>query len=397
MPDQPTSILMVLEATFPVHGGGGAESQVLTLGRRMLDKGMRVEVVVPMVEGGPQVAQETVEGLAVTRIGYPKVRLLGGLVMLLKLAYLLIARRHDYQVIHAHIAHNMAAVCALVGWLLGKRVLVKLTGMREMKGGILDAQPSLAACLRKAAIRRAKFVQATSSRMRQLLVERGFAPEQIVLLANGVDVDRFVGTRPDRSLRRRLCGGAQLVGIFVGRLAPEKGHDILLPAWAQAFGGRSDVKLLLVGDGEMKESLMSLAKGLEIEAQVIFAGHTDDVSPYLAIADFGLLTSHSEGLSNSLLEYMAAGLPVIGSRVSGTEDFIVPGETGWLFEPGQPDALAGCLGLADSAGMARRRRMGEQGRQGITASASLEAVTRRLIQYYGLAASRGTEPLQSPI
>jgi hypothetical protein len=81
-PEKPRTVLMVLEATFPVIGGGGAESQVMNLARNMLARGQPVEVIVPMVPNGRQIAHETCEGVRVTRIAYPHVPLLGGAVML---------------------------------------------------------------------------------------------------------------------------------------------------------------------------------------------------------------------------------------------------------------------------------------------------------------------------
>jgi glycosyltransferase involved in cell wall biosynthesis len=382
-PALPT-VLMVLEATFPVVGGGGAESQVMSLGRCLVARGCRVEVVVPMVANGPQLEHELCEGLHVTRIRYPRVRLLGGLVMLAKLAALLVRRRRGYQVVHAHIANNMAAVAAVVGRLLGKPVLVKLTGMKEMKGGILDAQPGLATRLKKWAMARATGLQATSTRIGNLLVERGFDRERVRLLPNGVAVERFSGPR-DEAARRRLCGESRFVALFVGRLAPEKGHEMLFHAWAASMAGRPDAKLLLVGDGPMRQPLAALAAQLGITGQVVFAGHADDVAPFIAMADLGLLTSLAEGLSNALLEYMAGGLPVIGSRVSGTEDFVAPGETGWLFEPGVRDELAQCLREAAALPPEDLQRLGQRARQRILTSASLEAVTDKLLGHYGVA------------
>ncbi len=376
------SILMVLEAKFPVQGGGGAESQVLSIGKCLLARGVQIEVVVPMAAGGPQLAYEVVEGLSVTRITYPKIKLLGGAVMLTKLAWLLLARRHHYSFIHAHIANNMAAVCAVVGVLLGKRVLIKLTGMQEMMGGILDPAPNIATRLKKIAIRRATLLQATSVRIRQMLIDSSFDPQRVLLLPNGVDVARFTTTARDQLLRERLCGNAQFVGVFVGRLSPEKGHESLFQAWASAFQGRDDVRLLLVGDGLLKESLMASAEQLGIGQQVVFAGHAPDVALFLAIADFGLLTSLSEGLSNALLEYMATGLPVVGSRVSGTEDFVIAGSTGWLFEPGSTNELASCLAEAVSVGVSSLRLMGRQAQQRIMDTASLDAVTSTLMLHY---------------
>ena len=134
----------------------------------------------------------------------------------------------------------------------------------------------------------------------------------------------------------------------------------------------------------MRQALGDLAQQLGIGDHVVFAGHAGDVAPFVAIADLGLLTSLAEGLSNALLEYMAGGLPVIGSRVSGTEDFVVPAETGWLFEPGNPHELARCLAEAATTNIAELKHLGRQARQRIILSASLEAVTDRLIGHYGV-------------
>lgn len=325
--DHGPAILMVLEATFPVLGGGGAENQVLNLGRSLVARGFRVEVVVPMVANGPQVAQETWEGLHVTRLRYPRVRLLGGAVMLARLAALLVARRSGTAVIHAHIANNMAAVACLVGRLLRKRVIVKLTGMKEMHGGILDPRPGLGARLKVGAMRLAAGLQATSSRIGRMLVARGFDPARVLLVPNGVAMARFAAAR-DAQLRQRLCGPARFVGLYLGRMAPEKGLEMLLQAWAAAFAARARSRLLLVGDGPLRAGLAEQAAALGIADQVVFVSHVDDVAPLVAVADVGLLTSLAEGLSNALLECMAGGLPVIGSRVSGTEDFVVPGGGG---------------------------------------------------------------------
>jgi glycosyltransferase involved in cell wall biosynthesis len=397
MADPSRSVLMVLEATFPKHGGGGAESQVLTIGQRLLDRGVGVQVVVPMVADGPQVAREDVQGLDVVRIAYPKIRLAGGAIMLAKLAWYLIARRRDYAVIHAHIAHNMASVASVVGSILGKPVVVKLTGMREMSGGILDANAGIASRIRKWAIQRATRIQATSSRIRHLLVEQGFEDSRVLLLPNGVDVARFAEAKRDAALRRQLCGDARLVGIFVGRLAPEKGHELLLEAWAEVFGARTDAKLVLVGDGVTREPLQQLALRLGIGSQVVFAGHSSEVARHLAIADFGLLTSFAEGLSNSLLEYMASGLPVVGSKVSGTEDFVREGDTGWLFEPGRKEELVHCLAAVARLDAGALRKVGDNARTLIVSTASLEAVAQALVGAYGFqpaTETRAGEPLR---
>jgi glycosyltransferase involved in cell wall biosynthesis len=338
----------------------------------------------------------------VVRLRYPNVRYVGPAIMLAKLAWKLVRKRRQYDVVHCHIAHNMTAVGVLVGRLLGKRVLVKLTGSHEMVGGILDPHAGAGSRIRRLAIRHATLFQATSTRIRGLLAERGFDPSRVVVIPNGVDVGRFLAVGRDEALRQSLLGGASLLGVFVGRLSPEKGLDVLLEAWGDAFGAGGDARLVLVGEGPERDALGSLAARRGIGGQVVFAGHRGDVERYLAAADFGLLTSFAEGLSNAMLEYMASGLPVVGSRVSGTEDFVDHGENGWLFEPGSREGLAGCLANVESAGPERLRRMGEAARARIAASASREAITRRLIETYGFSPAapakcgRGNGPGDAP-
>ncbi|HWP21004.1 MAG TPA: glycosyltransferase [Burkholderiaceae bacterium] len=378
------SVLMVLESIFPTRGGGGAETQVRTLGRHMMSRHLDVSVVVPMVPYGPQRARDTVDGIAVVRIAYPRLPIVGALSMLLKLCWLLWVRRHEYAVIHAHIAGNMAAVSCMMGRLLGKPVVVKLTGMTEMSGGVLDPHPSLRNRLKKRALRWADYYQATSSRIGRLLVDSGFEPGKVRLIPNAVDTERFLRVGRDEALRRELCGDRPLAGIYVGRLAPEKGLELLLEGWARVFGARRDASLILVGDGRLRDTLAGRARALGIADQVHFVGPSDAVERYLAVADFGVLTSLSEGLSNTLLEYMASGLPVVGSRVSGTEDFVRPGETGWLFEPGDVDGFERVLREVAVAPPGALRRMGRNARDMVVSSASISAVAEQLTRLYGV-------------
>jgi L-malate glycosyltransferase len=389
MSSLPRTVLMVLESAFPVYGGGGAESQVLTLGRCLRARGVSVSVVVPMVAHGPQLAREQIDGLDVTRIRYPRVRMLGGAIMLAKLAWILFVRRREYVFIHGHIGNNMSAVSALMGRLLGKRVLIKMTGLTEIEGGILDTRADFKMRLKRRLIQLSTYAQATSTSIAKLLHVNGFAPSKIVVLPNGVDVDRFAHLGRNENLRHQLCGDAALVGLFVGRLNPVKGLDLLLTSWAQVFSARRDARLVLVGDGQERESLTRLAKELHIEQQVVFVGHSSDVAPYLAVADFGLLTSHAEGLSNSLLEYMACGLAVIGSRLSGTEDFVMPGQSGWLFEPGDGEGLTKALQALAVTSPASLREMGLNAKQHILTTASLPAVTDELLKLYDLPPAAG--------
>lgn len=382
MLERPASVLMVMESVFPSPGGGGAESQVRTLAMELIKRGHAVQVVVPMVGSGPAIEHERLDGIPVTRIPYPKIPLLGAVWMLCCLGWLLLRRCRQYHVIHSHIAGNMSAVCAVVGRLLGKPVLVKLTGMTEMKDGILDPGASMSVRLRRQWLRLGTAYQATSQRIANQLVQRGYARHKVLTLPNAVDLRRFKARSLADPLREQLCPGKRRVGIYVGRLEREKGLELLISAWAAQFALRDDTALMLVGSGSLQTELQSLCRSLGVDTQVHFMGARSDVERYLGLADVGLLASQFEGLSNSLLEYMAAGLPVIGSEVSGTEDWVVNGQTGWLFRPGDEKGLRAALAEMAAAGDDELRRLGGRARLHICERASLEVVVQNLSDTY---------------
>lgn len=376
-------VVFVLESKFPVEIGGGAEGQVRTLGVALQSRGIPVEVIAPMVPYGSQIEHDSVDGLRVWRIPYPNVRAIGGIVMLSRLAWYLIRHRRQYDAIHAHIAHNMAAVACVVGMLLGKPVVVKITGWLEMQSGILsDRGMRLTAWVRRAAVRRATYYQATSQEIAHLLERHGFEREKIMRIPNAVDLNRF---SPDAAQRDRNNSAPTrpLTGVFVGRLVPEKGLDTLISAWLKTFDATANVQLTIVGDGPLREMLENQVSAGCRQHQIRFVGRSQQVAQHLAESDFGLLPSLYEGLSNTLLEYMSSGLPVIGSRISGTQDLIQHRVTGWLVEPGSVADMEACLREVASLDGARRQQMGWAGRERVAELASIQAVSDRLLQLYG--------------
>jgi glycosyltransferase involved in cell wall biosynthesis len=157
---------------------------------------------------------------------------------------------------------------------------------------------------------------------------------------------------------------------------------VLLDAWADAFGNRTDVRLKLVGKGILGDELRAHAQRRGIAAQVDFLGHRDKVEDEIAQADAGVLCSRIEGLSNTLLEFMASGLPTIASRISGSEDFVVNGRNGWMFEPSDVAGLATCLRDAAAATPERLHQLGQAARADVEAKASVPKVVNRLIGVY---------------
>jgi glycosyltransferase involved in cell wall biosynthesis len=372
---------MVLENNFTPRGGGGAESQVKTLATHLRHLGHRITVMTPMQPDGPQLAAERCYGIPVGRLRYPRLPLIGAAIMCLRMGAFLWKHRNRYDAWHVHIGHHLGAVTCLVGSWLGKPVIVKISGWWELDRGLMAPRRGPLDILAKRWLKKAGTVQAISTRIAHELDRQGFPRDRILVLPNAVDTSRFQVRATPRTTE------APFTAVFVGRLVPEKGLDTLFDAWAQAFHGNSDVRLRLVGEGEQERALREQAERLGIASEVEFLGHRDHVEEVLGEADVGVLPSRCEGLSNTLLEYMASCLPTLASRVSGSEDFVVTGRNGWLFPVSDAAALADCLREARSLPVTRLFELGRQARVDVEAASALDRVVGRLLALY-----RGAHP-----
>lgn len=378
-------IVMVVQGYVP--SVGGAERQAITLAQALQQAGHGVRVLCPRLDPAHGAGPGWHQGVELWRIGYPRWPGIGALVLLLKQAWFMHRTRGSYDAVHVQIADQMGAVAVLAGRLLGKPVVVKFAGSWERERGSLRRRGLLPKLLRLM-LRRASAVQATSRRFVRELAGFGFRGERLHWLPNAVDVSRFAGRAPDVAAPSM---GAHRTLLFVGRLVPDKGLDVLLRAWALTLGRDSGGwRLRLVGEGAQFAALAELARALSIADSVDFVGELESVDEELRRADASVLPSLREGLSNALLEAMAASLPVVATRVSGSEDFIRSGHNGWLCEPGDIDSLAEALSALGATDPGELQRMGRQAREDVERHASLAVVTRQLLQLYaGVAPARG--------
>lgn len=371
---RPLRVLMVMEAAYPALRGGGAEAQVRTLARGLRARGHRVTILAPRLPWAPTEKVSRFDGSAVCRLPFPRLPLLAGPWLWLRTAAFLYARRARYDAWHVHIAHRMAAVCALMGQWLDKRVLTKVSGWWELEKGTLAPRAGFVNRLARRALRHTETWQAISRRIARTLESRGIPAERIIALPNAVDTSRFAHIARDPAAPTRF--------VFIGRLEAEKGLDTLLAAFADVAPAHPRAGLLLVGSGQLEKKLQREAQRLGLGGRVEFAGHRDDIENLLAAGNVGVLCSRIEGLSNTLLESMASGLPMVASRISGNEDFVRHGENGWLFEPGDRAALARCLAEAAALDGAARTAMGEAARATVRTHAGLDQVLNRLVRLY---------------
>ena len=177
----------------------------------------------------------------------------------------------------------------------------------------------------------------------ELEQQDGVAPSLIRLCYNSLDTEHFHARRPARIEELR---GASVVIGSTAMFRPEKGLANLVEAFAIVCRQRPEIKLVLVGDGPLRQDLEALAGSLGIGEHCHFPGAHTDVAGWLRQMDIFVLPSLSEALSNSLLEAMCCGCTVVASRTGGNPELVRStsgGETGLLFEPGQSASLAAQL------------------------------------------------------
>jgi len=165
------------------------------------------------------------------------------------------------------------------------------------------------------------------------------------LLQNGIDADAFrVGVATPAAKRALGVAADRPVVGTVGRLEPRKGHDVLLAAVRQLRLRRGDrAQLLVVGDGPSAPELRRRAAELGVADDVTFTGTLDDVRPALAAMDVFALPSREEGMSNALMEAMAAGRPIVATDVGGNGEVLDQGRLGALVPPDDPAGLAAAI------------------------------------------------------
>lgn len=185
-----------------------------------------------------------------------------------------------------------------------------------------------------------------SKHLQQFLIDAvGARPETVTQIYNGVDTTRFT-PRTEATCADLPAGfrapGSVLIGT-VGRIQAVKDQATLLRAFARIALAQPEARLVLAGDGPLRGELQSLAASLGIAAVTAFLGASERVPEILRALDVFVLPSLNEGISNTILEAMASGLPIVATAVGGNVELIEDGVHGRLFTPGDDSALAGLL------------------------------------------------------
>jgi glycosyltransferase involved in cell wall biosynthesis len=233
-----------------------------------------------------------------------------------------------------------------------------------------DTYTALQHKVQKQCLRLADHIVVNAEAIKRDLLQRGYDAERLSVIPNGIDCERFRLPGNGEAVRREwnIPPGAPVVAVLA-RLLRIKGQEVFLRAAALIASNNPHVRFAVVGgnniDRDYKEELKRLAGRLGLADRVLFTGFRVDVPDVLAALSVAVSPSLGlEGLSNSLLESMAAGVPVVATRVGGTPEIIEDGESGLLVPAGNPEALAAAISnvlqdrtMAKRLGQAARHRV----------------------------------------
>jgi len=263
------------------------------------------------------------------------------------------------------------------------RVPVVLASIRD-RGVYLTPNQKIA---QKWVCKLADRILVNAESIREWLLEQGYQDSRITVIKNGIDMSLYAGRTSSSHIRPQLgIQDSSPIVVMIARLNPQKGVDDFIKAASLLRLSHPDVRFLIVGaklqyqegifsqDREYMQELQQLAVDLGVGRSVIFAGHRTDTPEILAEAAISVLPSHSEGLSNTLLESMAAGIPTVATNVGGNPELVRDQVNGILIPVRAPEHLAQALRtILDDSALAKR--FGSAAKTMATEGFSLEKMT----------------------
>ncbi len=352
-------VLHIISSFAPLIGG--AERQVEELSRLQVRAGDEVEVLTRRRRGLPEL--DGMGPVGVRRVG---AWFLGGPGFLLAALGWTLRRRGRFDVLHAHQARTPAVVAALARRLGGPPAVALLVG-----GDVPDGR-DFRSRGRLLALRIVDRVAAVSDALAGAARAAGL--ENVEVVPTGVDTATFAPAA-DRAGARRELGlrDGELLVLYVGRLEPVKGVDVLCEAWPAVASICPQARLAIVGRGSLQLS--------PTHPSMTLVGRVPDTRCYYQAADLLVQPSRSEGLSIVLLEGMACGLAIVATAVPGNLEVIESEVSGVLVPPAEPGPLAAAIQelLMDAE---RRRRLGAGARAAVLDRFRLEAVEERWAKVY---------------
>lgn len=369
--------VLMLSDYYPPHVGGGVETVAEQLAKGLTHRGHPVQILTLRTRGGSTAESDGL--LSIRRAAAIDLTDRLGFQFALSLSVLpalcAAVRSFKPDLIHAHnLFFRTTESAALAKRFLG-RPLILSVHLAAMHGGGRLLRLLVAAyenTMGRCALRSADEVTAVSQSAANHAERLMASDRAVTVIPNGVDSETF---RPGKARAE------QPIILFVGRLVPNKGPEVLLRAAPRVLERHQDARFVFVGDGPMRQQLNRVARELNVERSVAFLGHRSDVPTLMQTAAAFARPSTLEGMPLTVLEAMACALPTVATRVGGSPELIRDGETGYLVEPGDDAGVASKLiQLLDSPEQAAR--MGENARRAVEQSYSWTRVVDRTEALY---------------
>ncbi|MBA3734315.1 MAG: glycosyltransferase family 4 protein [Actinobacteria bacterium] len=307
------------------------------------------------------------------------------LVATIRLARLI--RKERPQILHTHTAKagTVGRVAALLAGSRRPPIVVHTFHGHVLRGYFGPVRSLLFRLLERWLASRTTALIAVSPQVRDDLVALGVAPpERFVVIRLGIELgERVSGEQNGRAESRRYLGipDDRFAVGWIGRMTAVKRTDDVLLAFKRLRDNGVDAMLCMVGDGPDRAQLERRAHELGIMRQVLFLGYQEEVASFYAAFDTLVLPSSNEGTPVSAIEALAAGRPVVATRVGGVPDVVRDGEDGFLVEAGETDDLADRLErLARDPEL--RERMGRQGRERVLPRYAVERLVEDVDELY---------------
>ena len=302
-------------------------------------------------------------------------------------AFSRLLRQGDYALVHAF-SLTAELWSVLARFASGCRPLL----IASERNQYLD-KPAWYWWIKRAVLRRCVAVIANSTAGARTTARHTRLPVSLFdTVANGVDAVATIGPAERGDLRASLgVPPGRVFGLFVGRLVAQKNLECLVRALALLDAGERPW-IALAGEGPLRDRIQQLAVDTGVARDVVFLGERRDTSKLMQAADFLVLPSHFEGLSNALLEAMAAGCAVIASAVGGTPELIEDGRTGLLFAADSTPALSTCMARL-AADPALRQHLSAQALEYVRRHHGVDRMVDETTAVYG----RCLAPRQQPV
>lgn len=298
----------------------------------------------------------------------------------------LILNRKKYDVIHCQQMFGPAMVGLLAKKILRKPVLVRVTTTGNL-GEVRHVQKMPLARLRLRQLRNVDCWIALTEEMKREICTLGISPEKIVIIHNSTTLPALTASAPNVRERSRTQLGLKYskIAVFTGRLSKEKGLDSLLYAWRLVVDKVPEAHLLLLGEGgefrNVEAELRHLRDELNLERVVHFLGYKANVVDYLLCSDVFVLPSYVEGMSNSLVEAMGAGVAIVATDIPANRELIENGSNGILVPPGDAASLgAAMISVFQSPGLCQM--LGDSAREKAKLSLDLKITTQKYLTVY---------------